>query len=58
MRAIIIIIWIIDILNISFNINGVDIATFLDTTIQLNTVFWWLMWIFALGSVSAKCTKD
>lgn len=44
--AILVIIWIIDILNISFNLCGVDIAIFLDKTIPLNTLFWILMWIF------------
>lgn len=37
------IIWIIDILNISFMINGVDVATFLDVTLQINTLAWFFL---------------
>lgn len=39
------IIWIIDILDISFLINGVDIAQFLDVTVPINTLAWILLWI-------------
>ncbi len=45
MRILIGIIWLIDILNISFIINGIDIATLLDTTIPLNTLFWLLYFL-------------
>lgn len=37
------IIWIIDILDISFMINGVDVATFLDVTLPINTLAWFLL---------------
>lgn len=39
------IIWIIDILNINFLINGIHIAEFLDVTIPLNFWFWLLFWL-------------
>lgn len=45
-KALIVIIWLIDILNISFMINNVDVAVFLDKTIPLNTLFWILLWLF------------
>lgn len=45
-KALIVIIWLIDILNISFMINNVDVAIFLDETIPLNTLFWILLWLF------------
>lgn len=37
------IIWIIDILDISFMINGVDVAAFLDVTLPINTLAWFLL---------------
>ena len=40
-KAILIIIWILDILNI-------PCLAFLDTTIPINTLAWFLIWIFAL----------
>ena len=46
LKSIITIIWIIDILNISFMINGVNIAQFLDVTVPINTLAWILIWIF------------
>lgn len=45
-KAIITIIWIIDILNIDFIINGIHVAYFLDTTVPLNGWFWFLIWCF------------
>lgn len=33
-------IWLVDILNIHFMINGIDIAIFLDETLPLNFWFW------------------
>lgn len=46
MRILMFVIWLIDIMNISFVINGIDIATFLDVTLPLNTLFWLLYFIF------------
>jgi hypothetical protein len=39
-KFLIIIIWLIDILNINFIINGTSVAYFLDRTIPLNFWFW------------------
>ena len=45
-RTLILIIWLVDILNINFLINNIQIAEFLDKTIPLNFWFWFLFWIF------------
>ena len=42
-KFLIIIIWLIDILNINFIINGISVAYFLDKTIPLNFWFWLLL---------------
>lgn len=47
-RTIIFLIWIIDILNINFLVNGVEVATYLDTTIPLNILAWILILVFVL----------
>lgn len=39
------IVWLIDILNIDFIINGVHVATYLDVNIPLNFWFWLLFWM-------------
>ena len=44
-KSLLIIIWIIDILNIDFVINDSHIATFIDDTIPLNGLFWFLVWL-------------
>ena len=44
-KALLVIIWIIDILNIDFIINGTYIAEFLDVTVPLNGWFWLLVWL-------------
>ena len=44
-KASLVIIWIIDILNIDFVINGTHIAEFLDVTVPLNGWFWLLVWL-------------
>ena len=44
-KALLVIIWIIDILNIDFVINGIHIAEFLDITVPLNGWFWLLVWL-------------
>ena len=44
-KALLVIIWIIDILNIDFIINGIHIAEFLDITVPLNGWFWLLVWL-------------
>lgn len=45
-ETLILIIWLIDILNIDFIVNGIYIAYFLDKTIPINTLFWLLLWLF------------
>ena len=44
-KTLLIIIWIIDILNIDFIINGIHVAEFLDVTVPLNGWFWLLVWL-------------
>lgn len=44
-KALLVIIWIIDILNIDFIINGIHVAEFLDVTVPLNGWFWLLVWL-------------
>lgn len=39
------IIWLIDILNINFVLNGLEIANVLDMEIPINTLFWLLYWL-------------
>lgn len=43
-KSLLIIIWIIDIFNIDFVINGTHIAEFLDVIIPLNGWFWFFVW--------------
>lgn len=47
-KTILILIWIIDILNIGITICGVNVAEFLDVTVPINTLEWWLIWILIL----------
>ena len=44
-KALLVIIWIVDILNIDFVINGIHVAEFLDVTVPLNGWFWLLVWL-------------
>ena len=44
-KTLLVIIWIIDILNIDFIINGIHVAEFLDITVPLNVWFWLLVWL-------------
>lgn len=44
-KTVLVIIWIIDILNIDFVINGIHVAEFLDVTVPLNGWFWLLVWL-------------
>ena len=44
-KASLVIIWIVDILNIDFVINGIHVAEFLDVTVPLNGWFWLLVWL-------------
>ena len=44
-KTLLVIIWIVDILNIDFVINGIHVAEFLDVTVPLNGWFWLLVWL-------------
>lgn len=44
-KTLLVIIWIIDILNIDFIVNGIHVAKFLDVTVPLNGWFWLLVWL-------------
>lgn len=44
-KALLVIIWIVDILNIDFVINGIHIVEFLDVIVPLNGWFWLLVWL-------------
>ena len=45
-NKILIFIWIIDILNIGTSIFGFNVAEFLDITLPINGLGWFLIWIF------------
>ena len=47
-QAIVLIVWVIDILNIDFIINGVHVAYYLDVTVPINGWFWLLIWLLML----------
>ena len=44
-QAIVLIVWVIDILNIDFIINGIHVAYYLDVTVPINGWFWLLIWL-------------
>ena len=56
-KALLVIIWIVDILNINFVINGIHVAEFLDVTVPLNGWFWLLVWLF-VPTVTELNKKD
>ena len=45
-KTLLLIIWIIDIFDINFIFNGVEVAKFLDETIAINFWGWFLFWLF------------
>lgn len=49
-KTLICIIWVIDVLDINFVIDGIEVAEFLDETIKFNFWAWFLMWTFIPGS--------
>ena len=57
-KTLLVIIWIIDILNIDFIINGIHIAEFLDITIPLNGGFWLLVWLLTPDITYIKKKED
>jgi len=50
MKIICFIIWLVDVLNISYVINGTNIKDFLDITLPLNFWFWFLFWALVPSS--------
>ena len=59
-KGLLVIIWLIDILNINFIVNDISVANFLDQTLPLNTLFWFLLWIFlptSEGSIKVNINK-
>lgn len=57
-EALLIIIWIIDILNIDFIINGIHIAKLLDVTVPLNEWFWLLEWLWIPRAIELSKKED
>ena len=59
-KTLILFIWIIDIFNIRYTINGVDIANYLDFTLPLNFWFWLLFLIVipASDKIEIKTKED
>lgn len=53
-KALLTIVWIIDILNIDFIVSGIHIAEFLDVTVPLNGWFWFLIWLLIPASLTIK----
>lgn len=49
-NALLTIIWVIDILNLNFQIGDIWVAEFLDKTVQINFWAWLLIWIFVPSS--------
>ena len=49
-KTLLLIIWIIDICNINFVFNGIEVAKFLDETIAINFWCWFLLWLFIPSS--------
>jgi hypothetical protein len=44
-KTLLLVIWIIDICNINFIFNGVEVAEFLDKTVAINFWGWFLFWL-------------
>ena len=57
-KASLVIIWIIDILNIDFIINGIHVAEFLDVTVPLNGWFWLLVWLLVPTATELSKKED
>lgn len=53
-KTLILIIWVIDILNINFTINNIQVAEFLDETIQINFWAWFLIWLLMPNSCNIE----
>lgn len=46
LNSALIITWIIDILNIGVNVNGFNLVEFLDISLPINTLAWFLIFLF------------
>ena len=46
LNSLLIITWIIDILNIGVNVNGFNLVEFLDVSLPINTLAWFLILLF------------
>ena len=46
LNSALIITWIIDILNIGVNVNGFNLVEFLDVSLPINTLAWFLIFLF------------
>lgn len=57
-KTLILIIWLIDIFDISFVINGIEVAAFLDETIPINFWGWFLFWLLVPTSNTIIGTKE
>ena len=57
-KTLLVIIWIVDILNIDFVINGTHIAEFLDVTVPLNGCFWLLVWLLIPTVIELSKKED
>ncbi len=44
-KTLLLVIWIIDICDINFVFNGVEVAEFLDETVAINFWGWFLFWL-------------
>ena len=44
-KTLLLVIWIIDICDINFMFNGVEVAEFLDETVAINFWGWFLFWL-------------
>lgn len=51
-KTLLLVIWIIDICNINFIFNGVEVAEFLDKTVAINFWGWFLFWLLVPTSTT------
>lgn len=56
--ALILMIWIVDILNMNIIINGINLHTYLDVTIPINGWAWFLIWLLLPSSTEVKIVKE
>lgn len=57
-KTLILIIWLIDIFDISFVINGIEVAALLDETIPMNFWGWFLFWLLSPTTHTIVETKE